>query len=72
VTWAAFSLVVSLVLRVLMLLELCYFWLEFVQVNQLVHVFVFKSAKENGLKKKKKTERLKGSMHENVKRQLNM
>jgi hypothetical protein len=58
VTWAAFSLVVSLVLRVLMLLELCYFWLEFVQVNQLVHVFVIKSAKENGLKKKK-TERLK-------------
>jgi hypothetical protein len=53
VTWAAFSLVVSLVLRVLMLLELCYFWLEFVQVNQLVHVFVIKSAKENGLKKKK-------------------
>jgi hypothetical protein len=40
-----------------MLLELCYFWLEFVQVNQLVHVFVFKSAKENGLKKKKKKNR---------------
>jgi len=57
VTWAAFSLVVSLVLRGLMLQELCYFWLEFVQVNQLVHVFVIKSAKENGLKKK--TERLK-------------
>jgi hypothetical protein len=53
VTWAAFSLVVSLVLRGLMLQELCYFWLEFVQVNQLVHVFVIKSAKENGLKKKK-------------------
>lgn len=35
-----------------MLLELCYFLLEFVQVNQLVHVFVIKSAKENGLKKK--------------------